>query len=80
LTARLLTLAEVADELGCSVPTVKRRVRAGALPIFRDGRLVRVREADLRRYVIERVDRRERRPVSVAAAGRAVPEGSRLWD
>ncbi len=33
---RLLTLRDVAGELGCSVATVKRRVRAGVLPAFVD--------------------------------------------
>src|SRR5438093_1361646 len=43
---RLLTLAETAMVLGCSLDTVKRRVRSGAIPVFRDGRIVRVRESD----------------------------------
>ena len=75
----LLTLEEAAGRLGCSVSTVKRRVQDGALPAFIDGRLVRVREEDLRRFVLERVKRREARPVA-ALAGRALPSGGRLWD
>ena len=76
---RLLTLAEAADALGCSVATVKRRIRSGSLPAFRDGRLVRIREDDLRRYVAERVAR-------AAVAGSSLPAGvtlapgARLWD
>jgi excisionase family DNA binding protein len=76
---RLLTLQDVAHELRCSVPTVKRRIRSGALPTYRDGRLVRVREDDLRRYVAERVCRRSQTS-DRAAAGRALGPGERLWD
>jgi hypothetical protein len=61
------------------VTSVKRRVAAGELPVFRDGRLVRVREADLRRYIAERTARRASSPAA-AAAGHALPEGARLWD
>ena len=77
---RLLTLREVAVELRCSVATVKRRVRDGALPTYVDGRLVRVREDDLRRYVAERVCRRSRAGAPAVAAGRTLPKGARLWD
>ncbi len=75
----LLTLEEAAGRLGCSTSTIKRRVQAGALPAFVDGRLVRVREEDLRRFVLERVTRRGTRPIA-AVAGRALPSGSRLWE
>ncbi len=75
----LLTRGEVADELGCSVATVKRRIRSGALPAFADGRLVRVRETDLQRYVAERTVRRAH-GLELAASGRALPPGARLWD
>ncbi len=77
----LLTLAEVADALTCSVATVKRRIRDGALPAFADGRIVRVREADLTRYIAERVARRATTSaLSPVASGRKLPAGSRLWD
>lgn len=80
MTGRLLTLAEVADALGCSVATVKRRIRSGVLPAFVDGRLVRVRDSDLARYVAERVARRSSgRPV-LAGAGSRLPSNARLWD
>lgn len=68
---RLLTLEEVAETLSCSVTTVKRRVSSGALPIFTDGGLVRVRDVDLRRYVGERIVRR-------AAGAAEAPHGVRL--
>jgi excisionase family DNA binding protein len=51
VTLRLLTLEEVAGVLGCSTRTVRRRVDAGALPVYRDGRIVRVPEAALEGYV-----------------------------
>jgi excisionase family DNA binding protein len=75
----LLTLSEAAGELRCSVATVKRRIRSGALPAYRDGRLVRVRVVDLRRYVTERVTR----PTPTGASPRAgvtLRPGERLWD
>lgn len=76
---RLFTLREAADELRCSVATVKRRIRTGALPAYRDGRLVRIREDDLRRYVAERVCRWAQ-AVEPARGGRTLREGERLWD
>jgi excisionase family DNA binding protein len=77
---RLLTQREVAEELRCSVATVKRRIRAGALPTYRDGHLVRIREDDLRRYVAERVSRRTATAEHAGVAGRSLPKGARLWD
>lgn len=75
----LLTLREVAALLGCSLNTVKRRVAEGDLPVFASGRLVRVRQADLDRYVAERTARRLPAGGAVAA-GREVAAGVRLWD
>lgn len=79
MSGRLLTLREVADEFSCSVATVKRRIASGALPAFADGRLVRVREADLARFVAERVTRRSSPSPTGAPAGRVLPPGERLW-
>lgn len=77
---RLLTLAEAADELRCSVATVRRRIQTGALPTYRDGRLVRIRDDDLRRYVVERVCRRVTAAELDRPGGRRLREGERLWD
>lgn len=77
---RLLTFREVADQLGCSVSTVRRRICAGELLEFCDGGLHRVREDDLRRYVAERVCRRSPTAEHALAPGRALPKGARLWD
>jgi excisionase family DNA binding protein len=74
----LLTLYEVAEVLGCSLSSVKRRVDAGLIPVFRDGRLVRVRRVDLQRYVSERVARVT--PSTPNASGRKLAPGSRLWE
>jgi excisionase family DNA binding protein len=52
--AALLTLAEASQVLGYSPKTLQRRIRAGELPVVRDGRLVRVHPADLARYVAAR--------------------------
>lgn len=80
MTGRLLTLPEVADALGCSVATVKRRIGSGVLPAFVDGRLVRVRDADLARYVAERVVRRSSGRRVSAAVGLSLAPNARLWD
>jgi excisionase family DNA binding protein len=54
MTDRLLKLDEAARVLCCSVRTLRRRIAAGALPVFRDGRLVRVPERALIAYVTAR--------------------------
>jgi excisionase family DNA binding protein len=51
---RLLSLPEVADRLGCSIKTLRRRIATGDLAIIRDGRLIRVRPEDLERYIQQR--------------------------
>jgi excisionase family DNA binding protein len=81
VSGALLTMPEVAEELSCSLATVKRRVRSGALPVVRDGRIVRVRTSDLERYLLERVERRIAiRPPEAREAGVNVKKGARLWD
>lgn len=76
---RLLTLNEAAAELGCSVATIKRRVKAGALPVFTDGRLIRIRLDDLVRYIAERTATRTTSQRG-APVGRVLAKGARLWD
>lgn len=51
---RLLSLAEAAEVLGCSLKTLRRRIAAQELPVIRDGRLLRVHPQDLARYVAAR--------------------------
>ncbi len=75
----LLTLAEAADRLGCSRATVKRWVAAGTLPTFRVGRVVRIRELDLERFVAEHTKRRSG-TVPTDAGGVLLERGARLWD
>jgi excisionase family DNA binding protein len=50
----LLTEADVSKILGCSVRTVRRRIKAGELAVVRDGRMVRVQPEDLNRYIRNR--------------------------
>ena len=57
MSGRLLTLEEAARLLGCSTRTLRRRAAAGALPVFRDGRLVRIPEGALAGYVAARTSR-----------------------
>lgn len=42
----LLTIAEVAALRRCSTETVRRRIKAGVLPVVRQGRQVLVRRED----------------------------------
>jgi excisionase family DNA binding protein len=79
VTGRLLTLEEAAERLGCSVKTVRRRVAAGELPTFRSGRLIRVRDEDLRRYVAQRTMRTSSATRASAAAGGRKP-AAKLWE
>ena len=49
-----MTVAEVAGELGCSEPTVRRRIRAGEIPAVRlggPGSAVRVPRAGLQAWL-----------------------------
>ena len=40
--ARLLKVRESADALACSVPMVRKMIKAGTLPVVRVGRAVRI--------------------------------------
>jgi excisionase family DNA binding protein len=52
--ARLLSLPDVADRLGYSIKTLRRRIATGELAVIRDGRLIRVHPDDLQRYIQQR--------------------------
>ena len=51
LPARLLTIPQTADFLQCCSKTVRRLIRAGALPHIRSGRHIRIHPDDLARYL-----------------------------
>lgn len=55
MTERLLTAAEVAEDLRVSTMTVYRLIRRGELPAVRVGRNYRVRVADLEAYLSAQV-------------------------
>jgi excisionase family DNA binding protein len=57
VSERLLTLAEAAERLGYSARTVRRRIERGELPVFRDGRILRICESDLLAYIARRTTR-----------------------
>lgn len=80
MSGRLLTLDEAAGRLGCSTRTLRRRIDGGSLPAFRDGRLVRVRDVDLERYVAANVTRAKLTRAGAYAAGVVLPSRARLWD
>ncbi len=42
-----LTVPEAADYLKCSVPTIYRRIKAGELPAYKSGKMIRVKREDL---------------------------------
>ncbi|MTV24437.1 helix-turn-helix domain-containing protein [Nitriliruptoraceae bacterium ZYF776] len=52
---RLLTAAEVADQLRVSTMTIYRLIRRGELAAVRVGRNYRVRAGDLERYLADQV-------------------------
>jgi excisionase family DNA binding protein len=76
----VLTYAEAARELHCSISTLRRRIDGGALPAYVDGKLRGIREDDLHRYIAERVSRRSRSAAATIAPSRTLPKGARLWD
>ena len=78
LVPALLTLPEAAETLRCSVRTVQRRIAAGELRAYRDGRLVRVPAEEIRRYVRLHVAAPRPRSTPTPSA-RRLPSGSRLW-
>lgn len=53
----LLTICEASTYLHMSVKTLRRRIEAGDIPIFRDGRLVRLRQGELDHYIATRITR-----------------------
>jgi excisionase family DNA binding protein len=55
MSQRLLTAAEVAEDLRVSTMTVYRLIRRGELPAVRVGRNYRVRLADLEAYLAEQI-------------------------
>lgn len=51
---RLLSLQDACAVLGVSIKTLRRRIKAGDLPVIRDGRIIRVHPNDLDRYIASR--------------------------
>jgi excisionase family DNA binding protein len=50
----MYTVTEAALRLSCSTRTLRRRILAGELPVFRDRGLVRIAERDLETFVASR--------------------------
>jgi excisionase family DNA binding protein len=50
----LLTVEQVAENLGCSVRSIRRMIDLGEFTVVRIGRLVRVDPGDLRRSIAAR--------------------------
>jgi excisionase family DNA binding protein len=51
----LLSIAQVAELLGCSVPSVKRRLRERQLASIKEGHHVRIPREALRQYLVARL-------------------------
>jgi excisionase family DNA binding protein len=51
----LLSVAQVAEIVGCSVPAVRMRLRRQELPVIRVGHSVRVPREALRHYLAARL-------------------------
>jgi excisionase family DNA binding protein len=47
----LLTIEQAAKLMTASARTIRRRIQDGDLAVIRDGRIVRIRPEDLRRYI-----------------------------
>ena len=78
MTTKLLTVPDVAERLAVSPRTVKRVLARGELPVVRVGRLVRVRDEDLHRFLAARTYALG--SATVAAGGVTLRPGERLWD
>lgn len=52
-----LTVAQVAEHLGCGVNSVHRAIARGDLAAFRDGRLVRISREALDDYIAAKTSR-----------------------
>lgn len=65
-TPLFISVADAAIELACSDDSVLRAIGRGALPAFRDGRLVRVKRTDLDAYIAARMTTGGRRLRAVA--------------
>ena len=82
----MLTIAESALLLGVSQRTVRRRIAAGRLAVFHDGRVVRIPYAALESYVRRCTVPAAERAAPMMSARRApagtygVAAASRLWD
>lgn len=51
MTAKLLTIKEVAERLAVSEPTIYRLINRGELPTVKIGRALRFDEADIEAYI-----------------------------
>lgn len=82
MSEQLLPLAEAARLLACSERTIRRRIDCGALPVFRDGRILRIRERDLRAYIAARTSGAETRQPRARSPRRPLelPPGRSLFE
>ena len=52
----LMTVKDVAAEMKASEKTIRRRIAVGELAAIRDGRMIRIRPKDYRRYLISKLN------------------------
>lgn len=48
---QFMKLPAAAAILNVSIKTLRRRIKAGELPVIRDGRILRIRPKDLQNYI-----------------------------
>ena len=51
---QLLTTQEIAEKLKLNVEVVRRKLRSGEIPATKMGRLWRVKDMELQRYIVGR--------------------------
>jgi excisionase family DNA binding protein len=76
----LLRLDDAARALGMSRRTLDRRIAAGAIAVFRDGRIVGVPAAEVSRYIATHLVRGAPGRRGAMRAAQVMRPGERLWD
>jgi excisionase family DNA binding protein len=79
-----MSIDQAAAELLMSRRTLERRIAAGEIAVFRDGRIRGIRLVDVERYVARKTctptASLNTTPAVTPRRGVRVPAGQRLWD
>ena len=60
-TSELLTVKEASARLKVSIPTLRKYIRMGVLPHYRQGRIVRLRSSDIEGFLHPGTEPEQRR-------------------